>query len=70
VRIERRYADAKAADWEEISEEEFLRRTEWAGYRKKGTALQTLTDAGTMRTPFAFYRILVEKHATARLEER
>jgi len=46
-----------SGDWQEISEGEFLNRTEWAGYWKKGTALQALKDAGQIRTPFAFFRL-------------
>lgn len=56
MKIERMYVD-QPDTWEEVSEEEFIRRTEWAGYWKKGTALQTLKDAGQLRTPWAFYRI-------------
>jgi hypothetical protein len=56
--IERMYPD-HPDEWQEVSEEEFLRRTEWAGYWKKGTALQTLKDAGQIRTPWAFYRVAV-----------
>ena len=62
--IERMYVDAPDT-WQEVSEEEFLRRTEWAGYFKKGTALQTLKDAGQIRTPFAFYRIAQEVNRTS-----
>jgi len=51
-------------EWKEISEEEFIARTEWAGYWKKGKALQTLKDCAesgaTFRTPWAFYRIRKE----------
>ena len=56
MKIERMYVDLPD-EWREISEEEFLHRTEWAGYWKKGTALQALKDAVQIRTPFAFYRI-------------
>jgi len=57
--IERMYIDSgpQVSEWEEITEEEFIKRTEWAGYWKKGTALQTLKDAGQIRTPWAFYRV-------------
>jgi hypothetical protein len=55
--IQRMYAD-RPDEWEEISEDEFLRRTEWAGYYKKGTALQAV-KSGTIRTPWAFYRVAV-----------
>jgi hypothetical protein len=57
--IERKYVDlgVQKSEWEPISEEEFLRRTEWGGYWKKGTALRALKDAGMMRTPFAYFRI-------------
>ena len=53
--IERMYVDQPDV-WEEVPEEEFLRRTEWAGYYKKGTALRAV-KAGTIRTPWAFYRL-------------
>ncbi len=60
MKIERMYVDRPDV-WEEISVEEFLQRTEWAGYWKKGTALQTLKDCAasgvTFRTPWAFYRV-------------
>lgn len=63
IRIERMYVGLPD-EWKEISEEEFLCRTEWAGYWKKGTALQTLEDCAesgaTFRTPWAFYRIRKE----------
>jgi hypothetical protein len=54
--IERMYNDCPD-EWEPVDEQEFLRRTEWAGYWKKGTALQTLKDAGLLRTPFAHFRV-------------
>lgn len=60
--IERMYPDSPD-DWQEVTEEEFIRRTEWAGLWKKGTALQTLRDAGEIRTPWAFYRIRQEVRA-------
>jgi hypothetical protein len=60
MKIERMYAgchgEPRGGEWDEVTEEEFIRRTEWAGYWKKGTALQTLKDAGQIRTPFATYR--------------
>ena len=56
MKIERCYVDRPDA-WEKISEENFINRTEWAGYWKKGTALQALKDAGQIRTPWAIYRI-------------
>ena len=39
----------------EETTEDFLRRTEEAGYWKQGTALQTLEETGTLHTPFARY---------------
>jgi hypothetical protein len=54
--IKRMYVDTPD-EWEEITEGEFLSRTEWAGYWKKGTALQALKGAGQIRTPFAFFRL-------------
>lgn len=66
MKIERMYVD-QPNRWEEVSEEEFLRRTEWAGYWKKGTALQVLKDCAEsgsgFRTPWAFYRIVKEAAA-------
>ncbi|MBE3088411.1 MAG: hypothetical protein IMZ71_04790 [Chloroflexi bacterium] len=58
MKIERMYMD-HPGEWEEIPEETFIRRTEWAGYWKKGTALQTLKNAGPngIRTPWALFRI-------------
>jgi hypothetical protein len=58
VKIERMY-HFDPEGWQEVSEDEFLRRTEWAGYMKKGTALQTLKDAGELRTTYAIYRVAV-----------
>lgn len=61
MKIERCYVgNTGPGPWQEISEEEFLRRTEWAGFWKKGIALQTLKDAGQIRTPWAIYRIAAE----------
>jgi len=60
MKIERAYVGTGApGPWQEISEEEFLRRTEWAGFWKKGTALQALKDAGQIRTSWAIYRLAV-----------
>ena len=63
--IERMYVDngPQVSAWESITEEEFIKRTEWAGYWKYGTALQALKDAGQIRTPWAFYRIVKEAAA-------
>lgn len=59
--IERCYVD-RPGEWQEVSEEEFLQRTEWAGFWKKGTALQALKDTGQIRTPWAIFRLAaVEK---------
>ena len=57
MKIDRQYKD-EPGEWTEVTEEEFLRRTEWAGYWKKGTALETLKDAGKIETPWAIYRIV------------
>ena len=54
--IEKRYREG-GSDWQRVDEEEFLRRTEWAGYWKKGTALATLRDAGQISTPWADFRV-------------
>jgi hypothetical protein len=59
MKIERMYID-QPGEWQEVSEEEFLRRTEWAGYWQQGTALQALRDAKQIRTPWAFYRIAAD----------
>lgn len=40
-----------------ITEDVFLDRTEGNGWWAKGTALQTLKDAGTICTPWAYYTI-------------
>jgi hypothetical protein len=45
------------AAWQEVTEEEFLRRTEWACYWKKGTVLGALRDAGQLSTPWADFRL-------------
>jgi len=58
LRIERAYVEPRGlGPWEEINQAEFLKRTEWAGYWKEGTALLTLHDAGEIRTPFAVFRV-------------
>lgn len=60
LRIERAYINQNnLGPWEEISQDEFLRRTEWAGYFKNGTALIALHDLGEIRTPFAYFRLHV-----------
>ncbi len=59
LRIERAYIEQNGlGPWEEVSQDEFLRRTEWAGYYKSGTALLSLHDLGEIRTPFLFFRLL------------
>lgn len=55
--IQKRYRGQADAPWLEVTEEEFLRRTEWACYWKKGTAIQTLKDTGQISTPWADFRI-------------
>ncbi len=60
IKIEKRFVD-DPNDWFPTSEYEFLRHTEDAGYWKPGTALQTLRDMGTLRTPFALYHIAKEE---------
>ena len=56
--IERMYIDngPQTSTWEPITEEEFIRRTEWAGHYQPGTALDALKGLGKIRTPWAFYR--------------
>jgi hypothetical protein len=56
--IERMYVDAgpQVSTWEPITEEEFIRRTEWAGHYKPGTALEAIKGLGKIRTPWAFFR--------------
>jgi hypothetical protein len=53
--ISRKYKGDK--DWEEITEEEFLRRTEWAGLFKHGEALNLLKKTKTLKTEYADYTI-------------
>jgi hypothetical protein len=54
-RIERRYLEEE--EWQEVSEEEFLRRTEWGGFFKKGTALDALKTKKTLRTETSEFRV-------------
>jgi hypothetical protein len=65
VKIERMYKDTPDV-WEEITEGEFLNRTEWAGYWKKGTALATLKEAGKIQTPWAWFRMKKEVPSDSR----
>ncbi|MFA4971774.1 MAG: hypothetical protein WC683_04125 [bacterium] len=51
--IERRYKGDD--DWEKITVEEFIRRTEWANYYKPGTAAEALVADGAIMTPWAFF---------------
>jgi hypothetical protein len=52
------YADEPR--WFKISEERFLELTEGRGAYKKGTALKSLEDCGTIRTEFSFFKSEVE----------
>jgi hypothetical protein len=61
--IERLYVDDPDGGWLEISVEEFLRRTEWAGYWVMGTALEAIKAAGQIRTPWAIFRLRAEVKA-------
>jgi len=62
-KIERAYVERDGlSEWEEITEVEFLRRTEWAGYYEKGCALEALKavcskPGGCLNTPFQRFRI-------------
>jgi hypothetical protein len=56
VRIERIYP-GPADCWQEISVDEFLRCTQWAGVFPKGTVLVALEKAGEVKTMFAVFRI-------------
>ncbi len=62
MKIERKYKDI-GADWEEVTEEEFIRRVEWAGYRVKGTAVAALQEEGKIETPWAWFRVKKEVEA-------
>jgi hypothetical protein len=62
VIIQKRYRE-KDAEWETVDETEFLRRTEWAGYWKKGTALQALKDAWQLSTPWVEFRLVKQAAA-------
>lgn len=42
--------------WFKISEERFLELTEGRGAYKKGTAIKTIEDFGTIRTDFSFFK--------------
>jgi hypothetical protein len=55
IKIYKTYADEE--QWFEITEKEFISKTEGHGYFKKGTALQTLLDVGIIRTDFAYYSL-------------
>jgi hypothetical protein len=57
--IEKRYREV-GAEWQKVSEEELVRRCEWGGYFKKGTALSALKDTGHISTPWADFRIVQE----------
>lgn len=62
IRIERHYLVGPdrldpEGSWEEVSVDEFLRRTEWAGVLKKGTALDAITNGGRVDTRYAIYRL-------------
>ena len=59
MKIERCYVD-RPGKWEEIPGSVFIDRTEWAGYFKKGTALQALQDTREIRTPYAIFRVAAE----------
>jgi hypothetical protein len=69
MRIERQYLD-EPGEWHEITEDEFLRRCEWAGYFEEGTALQELKDIGHVGTPWADYRIMKEDDQAIPLSRR
>lgn len=56
-KIQRKYLGDDEAEWEEIDENEFLRRTEWASYFPKGTALAELKKKGKLSTPAAEFRL-------------
>ena len=58
VCVERAYNDPKL-EWQEISTEELIRRVEWSGYFKKGTAVLAMADMypNSIRAPWAFFRI-------------
>lgn len=64
--IQRAYKTANGlyGPWEEVTEEEFLRRTEWSGEYKKGLALQALCDSAVdglfLETRYAFFRLVSE----------
>ena len=56
VKIFHRYKEAKA-NFEEISIEEFIDKTEGRGYWKKGTALDTLINSGSLWTDYSEFVI-------------
>lgn len=62
--IQKRYRGEPSAEWKAVTEADFIMRTEWAGYWKKGTALQTLKDAGQISTPWADFRVKVADGVT------
>ena len=55
IKIYKTYVDEE--HWFEITEEDFILKTEGRGAYKKGTALQTLLDVGIIRTDFAWFSL-------------
>ena len=55
IKIYKTYADQE--HWFEITEEDFILKTEGRGAYKKGTALQALLDVGRIRTDFAWFSL-------------
>ena len=55
IKIFKTFADQE--NWFEITEEDFILKTEGRGAYKKGTALKLLLEFVTIRTDFAYYSL-------------
>lgn len=56
MKIERAYKE-NLNEWEDVDEDTFLLRTEWAGVYKKGTALKLLQEKGVIETSVYLFRV-------------